>query len=95
MPKQLTAKQVDAIVARRMRKYEKLNFMEHFALFMGKAQLVERGLKNHLMNKTAHKMTPISLTARAASRGMFFFIGAPSPREVRMQATPVRLDRLH
>lgn len=51
MPRQLTAKQVHAIVARRLRKYDKLNLMEHFAMFMGKAQLIELGLKNHLMNK--------------------------------------------
>ena len=49
--KKLTAKQVDAIVCKRLRKYDKMNFMESFAMFMGKAQLVELGLKNHLMNK--------------------------------------------
>jgi hypothetical protein len=44
--KQLSGRQVHAIVARRLRKYEKLNFLESFAMFMGKAQLVELGLKS-------------------------------------------------
>jgi hypothetical protein len=49
--KQLSGKQVNAIVFRRLRKYDKLNFSESFAMFMGKAQLVEFGLKKVLMSK--------------------------------------------
>ncbi|MBB4261466.1 MULTISPECIES: hypothetical protein [unclassified Bradyrhizobium] len=47
----LSGRQVHAIVARRLRKLEKLSFLESFAMFMGKAQLVELGLKNLLMRK--------------------------------------------
>jgi hypothetical protein len=47
----LSGKQVHAIVARRLRRIEKLNFLESFAMFMGKAQLIELGLKNILADK--------------------------------------------
>jgi hypothetical protein len=49
--KHLTGKQVAARVFRRLRKYDKLNFLESFAMFMGKVQVVELGLKNLLINK--------------------------------------------
>jgi hypothetical protein len=49
--KQPNGRQVNAIVLRRLRKYDKLNFLESFAMFMGKAQVVELGLKNLLINK--------------------------------------------
>jgi hypothetical protein len=49
--KSLTGKQVHAIVVRRLRRIERLNFLESFAMFMGKAQLVELGLKNILTGK--------------------------------------------
>jgi len=49
--KQLSDKQVNAIVVRCLRKYDKLNFLESFAMFVGKAQLVELGLKRLLMSK--------------------------------------------
>jgi hypothetical protein len=49
--KSLSGKQVHAIVARRLRRIERLNFLESFAMFMGKAQLVELGLKNILAGK--------------------------------------------
>jgi hypothetical protein len=49
--KQLTGKQVAARVFRRMGRYDKLNFLESFAMFMGKAQLVEFALKSLLINK--------------------------------------------
>jgi hypothetical protein len=49
--KQLSGKQLNAIVLRRLRKYDRLNFFESFAMFMGKAQLVELGLKNFLISK--------------------------------------------
>jgi hypothetical protein len=47
----LSSKQVAARVFRRMGKYDKLNFLETYAMFMGKAQLVELGLKNLMINK--------------------------------------------
>jgi hypothetical protein len=49
--KRLTPKQVLARVTRRLQKADKLNFPERFAMFMGKAQLVEFGLKRILLNK--------------------------------------------
>ena len=49
--KSLSGKQVHAIVARRLRRIDGLNFLESFAMFMGKAQLVELGLKNILTSK--------------------------------------------
>ena len=49
--KRLSGKQVNAIVFRRLRKYDKLNFSESFAMFMGRAQIVEFGLKKLLMDK--------------------------------------------
>lgn len=49
--KQLTGKQVHSKVVRRLRSSDKLNHLERFAMFMGKAQLVEMALKNLLMTK--------------------------------------------
>jgi hypothetical protein len=54
-PKRLTGEQVLAIVTRRLQKTEKLNFLEHFAMFMGKAQVVELGLKKLLVTKYGYK----------------------------------------
>ena len=51
--KQLSGKQVNAIVDRRLCKYDRLNFLETFAMFMGKAQVVELGLKKLLISKYA------------------------------------------
>jgi hypothetical protein len=53
--KRLTGKQVIARVTRRLQKADKLNFLESFAMFMGKAQLVEFGLKRILLNKYGYK----------------------------------------
>jgi hypothetical protein len=53
--KQLSGKQVHATVVRRLRKADKLNFLESFAMFMGKAQLVEFGLKKILLRKYGYK----------------------------------------
>jgi len=49
--KSLSGKQVHAIVARRLRKIDKFSFLESFAMFMGKAQLVELGRKHILTGK--------------------------------------------
>jgi hypothetical protein len=49
--KSLSGKQVHAIVTRRLRRIDRFNFFESFAMFMGKAQLVELGLKNILTSK--------------------------------------------
>jgi hypothetical protein len=48
--KSISGKQVHAIVARRLRKIERLGFLESFAVFMGKAQLIELGLKRILID---------------------------------------------
>jgi hypothetical protein len=42
--KRLSAKQLQFRVDNRLRKYDNLNFFESFAMFMGKAQLVELSL---------------------------------------------------
>ena len=47
----LSGKQVHAIVARRLLRMDNLNFLESVAMFMGKAQLVELGLKNILIRE--------------------------------------------
>ena len=49
--KQISGRQVDAIVIRRLRRYDRLNFLESFAMFMGKAQFVELALKKILAQK--------------------------------------------
>jgi hypothetical protein len=49
--RRLTGGQVQSKVVRRLRSYKKLNHLECFAMFMGKAQLVEIALKNLLMTK--------------------------------------------
>jgi hypothetical protein len=50
--KRLSSKQLNAVVFRRFRKYDKMNFSESFAMFMGRVQIVELGLKKiHLMGK--------------------------------------------
>jgi hypothetical protein len=49
--KRLSSKQVHSRVVRRLRKNDKLSFLEQFAMFMGKAQVVELSLKNILETK--------------------------------------------
>jgi hypothetical protein len=49
--KQLSSKQVHSKVVRRLRSFDKLNHLECFAMFMGKAQLVEMALKHLLITK--------------------------------------------
>lgn len=44
-PTQLTHKQIQTEVFIRLKKYERLNFLERYAMFMGVAQLLEIGLK--------------------------------------------------
>ena len=46
-----SGKQFHAIVLKRLRKTDKLNFLESFAYFMGKAQIVEIGLKGLLVRE--------------------------------------------
>jgi hypothetical protein len=43
--KRLSPKQLHARVTKRLRKSDSLNFLESFAMFMGKAQLVELALQ--------------------------------------------------
>lgn len=49
--KPLSGKRIHAIVVRRLRKIDDFSFLESFAMFMGKAQLVELGLKRILTGK--------------------------------------------
>jgi hypothetical protein len=49
--KPLSGKQAHAIVVRRLRKIDKLSFLESFAIFMGKTQIVELGLKGLLVRQ--------------------------------------------
>jgi hypothetical protein len=52
--KRLTWKQVHLRVSNRLRKLDNLNFLESFAMFMGKAQLVELSLKKILTSKYSY-----------------------------------------
>jgi len=47
-PQALTAKDIQRAVFKRLKPYDKLNFLEQFAMFMGKAQLFEIALKQLL-----------------------------------------------
>jgi predicted ferric reductase len=49
--KRLSSKQLNARVFKRLRKTDNLSFLEHFAMFMGKAQLVEMSLKKILADR--------------------------------------------
>ena len=42
----LKGDEISQEVYRRLEKYKDLNMLEHFAMFMGKAQILEYGLKN-------------------------------------------------
>lgn len=42
----LNGDEISQEVYRRLAKYKDLNMLEHFAMFMGKAQILEYGLKN-------------------------------------------------
>jgi hypothetical protein len=52
--KRLSPKQLQFRVGNRLRKYDNLNFLESFAMFMGKAQLVELSLKKILTIKYSY-----------------------------------------
>jgi len=47
----LEADEIQAATRQRLAKYERLNFLEHFAMFMGVAQILEIGLKGLLNRK--------------------------------------------
>lgn len=46
----ITPEQITEKVSAKMKQLEDLSFLERYAMFMGKAQLVEFGLKNILIN---------------------------------------------
>jgi hypothetical protein len=52
--KRLSSKQVQFRVGNRLRKFDNLKFLECFAMFMGKAQLVELSLKKILTIKYSY-----------------------------------------
>jgi hypothetical protein len=47
----LTGEAIQAEVFKRLAKYDSLSFLESYAMFMGKAQILEMGLKNLLVRK--------------------------------------------
>ncbi len=47
----LNVEEIQKAVGQRLTKYKKLNFLEHFAMFMGIAQLLELSLKGLLHRK--------------------------------------------
>lgn len=47
----LKAQEIQAIVFKRVKKYDSLSFLEQYAMFMGKAQVLEMGLKSLLVRK--------------------------------------------
>jgi hypothetical protein len=84
--KRLSSKQLHARVVKRLRKNDKLNFLESFAMFMGKAQLVELALKKILMTKYGYLESPNHQPApsRSAGRPCVIF----SPRAGRTSGRP-------
>ena len=48
---QLTTKEIERTLLKRLRPYDKLSFLEQFAMFMGKAQVLELGLKQLLARR--------------------------------------------
>jgi hypothetical protein len=50
-PTQLDGKQILREASKRLKKYEKLNFLEQFAMFIGSAQVLELGLKHLLARR--------------------------------------------
>lgn len=48
---QLTPKEIERTLSKRLRPYDKLSFLEQFAMFMGKAQILELGLKGLLARR--------------------------------------------
>src|SRR3990167_1493889 len=49
--KTLTPKQLESKIWKRLKRIDKLNFLESYAVFMGKVQIIEMALKNILINK--------------------------------------------
>jgi len=47
----LEEREIQEQVHKRLAKYEKLNLLERFAMFMGMAQILEAGLKNLLVRR--------------------------------------------
>lgn len=52
--KQLTAKALERKVMKNFKSYDDMNFLECYAMFMGKAQLVEFGLKRLLIDQRGY-----------------------------------------
>lgn len=48
---QLTPKEIERTLSKRLKPYDKLSFLEQFAMFMGKAQILELGLKGLLARR--------------------------------------------
>lgn len=52
----MDAKEIQENVFKRLEKYEKLNTLEQFSMFMGVAQILEFGLKNLLVRKYGYEL---------------------------------------
>ena len=50
----LTVKKIQQHVFKRLKKYEKLTFLEQFAMFIGSAQILEAGLKQLLARRNGY-----------------------------------------
>ena len=50
-PPSLSQDDISREMRKRLKAYEKLNLLEHFAMFMGKAQILEFGLKSLLARR--------------------------------------------
>lgn len=55
----LKAEEIQAIVFKRVEKYDSLSFLEQFAMFIGKAQVLEMGLKGLLVRKYGFELEQI------------------------------------
>jgi hypothetical protein len=55
----LTGAQIQRQVFRRLKKYNKLNFLEQFAMFIGSAQILEAALKHLLAERYGYNLAKL------------------------------------
>lgn len=51
--------EIQPVLAEKLERYENLTFLEHYAMYMGKAQLLEMGLKRLLIEKFEYEFDAI------------------------------------
>ena len=66
----LTSKQLINRIAKRLKPISKLNFLESYAMFMGKAQLVELGIKGLLITK--YKMNEEDISKWTLGKSIYY-----------------------